>query len=146
VVIGIATGNGGVRDMSTALKGVRIIDLTREMVGSLGTALLGDLGAEVLRVEGMNNDTGHKQDLAEVRYSAKWNYWFDFIHRNKKNIGVNLKSEGGTEVIAKLAETSDVFATDMPEQILREMGTDYQSLSKINPRLVYADTPSPAGA
>lgn len=59
---------------------------------------------------------------------------------------VNLKSEGGTEVIAKLAETSDVFATDMPEQILREMGMDYQSLSKINPRLVYADTPSPAGA
>ncbi|CAJ1081567.1 succinate--hydroxymethylglutarate CoA-transferase isoform X1 [Xyrichtys novacula] len=117
------------------LEGVRVLDMTRVLAGPFATMILGDLGAEVIKVEkpGAGDDTrawGPPFVGAESVY-------FLSVNRNKKSIAIDLKHPRGVNVIHELAGVCDVLVENYLPGKLREMDLGYEQLSRVNPRLVY---------
>ena len=121
--------------MSSPLTGIRILDLSRVLAGPYCTMLLGDLGAEVIKVErpGAGDDTrawGPPFAAGETAY-------YLCANRNKKSITVNLKSVTGQEIIRRLACLSDVLVENFKVGELTDLGLGYAQLKLFNPRLIY---------
>ncbi|TWT05370.1 CoA transferase [Planococcus sp. CPCC 101016] len=121
--------------MTGALEGIRILDLSRVLAGPYCTMILGDLGAEVIKVEspGGSDETRKwgppfEQDVSAYYLSA---------NRNKKAITVDLKTEEGAAIIKKLAAESDVVVSNFKTGTMERFGLGYETLSQLNPRLVF---------
>ena len=121
--------------LSGALKHIRILDLSRVLAGPFCTMTLGDLGAEVIKVEapGGSDDTRKWGPPFKNEVSA----YYLCANRNKKSITVDLKSTEGVEIIKELVKNSDVIINNFKTGSMEKFGLDYETLSKINPRLVY---------
>lgn len=121
--------------MSGALKHIRILDLSRVLAGPFCTMTLGDLGAEVIKVEapGGSDDTRKWGPPFKNDVSA----YYLCANRNKKSITVDLKSAEGVEIIKELVKNSDVIINNFKTGTMEKFGLDYETLSKINPQLVY---------
>lgn len=117
------------------LEGFRILDLSRVLAGPYCTMLLGDLGAEVIKVErpGVGDDTRAWGPPFAEGESA----YYLCTNRNKKSITVNLKSPAGQEIIRQLARISDVLVENYKVGELAALGLGYEDLKQINPGLVY---------
>ncbi|KAF9193805.1 hypothetical protein BGZ51_002128 [Haplosporangium sp. Z 767] len=124
------------------LNGIQVLDLTRVLAGPYCTQLLGDLGAEVIKVENPNggDDTrawgppfAKNMDGSETESA-----YFLSVNRNKKSITVNFRSEAGKQLIYDLVKKVDVLVENYIPGKLAEMGLGYEHLSALNPRLVYA--------
>jgi crotonobetainyl-CoA:carnitine CoA-transferase CaiB-like acyl-CoA transferase len=117
---------------SQALARFRVIDMTQVRAGPTAARQLADWGADVIQVqmpESMRgDDTLGGQDGSDYQYT----------HRNKRSITLNLKEPEGIEVLKKLVETADVLLENFRPDVKHRLGIDYETLSKINPRLVYA--------
>lgn len=113
--------------MALPLEGVRILSMAEQLPGPYCSMLLGDLGAEVILLE--RPGTGDPARMAP--------HFLSVIGRNKKGITVNLKSEKGREICYKLAERCDVFLEGFRPGVLQRLGVDYQSINKVNPKIVY---------
>ena len=116
------------------LKGIRVLDLTRVLAGPFCAMLLGDMGAEVIKVEepGKGDDTRGWPPFAGGEST-----YFMSVNRNKKSITLNLKAPEGREILKKLAKKSDVLLENFRTGTMEKLGLGYATLSKINPRLVY---------
>jgi len=120
-----------------ALEGIRILDLSRLVPGAFCTMLLADLGAEVLKIEapdigefwGASGLSKGEEKRKEAAYYAP--------DRNKKSIILNLKSEAGREIFYRLSERADVVVEGFRPGVARRLGIDYQTISNLNPRIVY---------
>ena len=121
--------------LSSPLEGYRILDLSRVLAGPYCTMMLGDLGAEVIKVErpGAGDDTRAWGPPFVGGESA----YYLCTNRNKKSITVNLKSEKGREIIRQLAKSSDVVIENYKVGELTELGLGYENLRGLNPGLVY---------
>ena len=121
--------------MPQPLEGFRILDLSRVLAGPYCTMLLGDLGAEVIKVErpGVGDDTRAWGPPFADGESA----YYLCANRNKKSITVNLKLPAGQEIIRQLARISDVLVENYKVGELAVLGLGYQDLKQINPGLVY---------
>jgi len=121
--------------LSSPLEGHRILDLSRVLAGPYCTMMLGDLGAEVIKVErpGAGDDTRAWGPPFVGGESA----YYLCANRNKKSITVNLKSEKGREIIRQLAKSSDVLIENYKVGELTELGLGYENLRDLNPGLVY---------
>ena len=121
--------------LSAPLEGYRILDLSRVLAGPYCTMMLGDLGAEVIKVErpGAGDDTRAWGPPFVGGESA----YYLCANRNKKSITVNLKSEKGREIIRQLAKRSDVLIENYKVGELTELGLGYENLRDLNPGLVY---------
>jgi formyl-CoA transferase len=111
------------------LSGIRVIDLTRARSGPTAVRQLAEMGADVIKVEA--------RDDPDVEFGR---HGFDFqnLHRNKRSMTLNLKAEAGVAVLKKLAERSDVLVENFRPDVKHRLGVDYDALSKVNPRLIYA--------
>ena len=118
-----------------ALKGIRVLDFTRMLAGPLCTALLADIGADVIKIE--NPDGGDDARQFFPRKGDESTY-FMLLNRGKKSLTVDLKSEKGLGLIESLIEKSDVLVENFRPGTAKRLGIDYERLSSINPRLVYA--------
>jgi crotonobetainyl-CoA:carnitine CoA-transferase CaiB-like acyl-CoA transferase len=121
--------------MALPLDGVKVIDLTNVLAGPFCTMTMSDMGAEVLKVE--NFPEG---DLSR-RLSPKINdesYCFAMVNRNKRSIGLDLKSPRGKEVFMKLAAGADVILENMRPDAKFHMGVDYEAVKKVNDKIIYA--------
>jgi crotonobetainyl-CoA:carnitine CoA-transferase CaiB-like acyl-CoA transferase len=116
------------------LKDVRVLDLTRVLAGPYCAMLLGDMGAEVIKVEepGKGDDT-----RGWPPFSGGESTYFMSVNRNKKSITLNLKAPEGREILKKLAKKSDVLLENFRTGTMEKLGLGYATLSKLNPRLVY---------
>jgi crotonobetainyl-CoA:carnitine CoA-transferase CaiB-like acyl-CoA transferase len=116
------------------LKGVRVLDLTRVLAGPYCAMLLGDMGAEVIKVEepGKGDDTRGWPPFAGGEST-----YFMSVNRNKKSITLNLKAPEGRELLEKLAKKSDVLLENFRTGTMEKLGLGYARLGKLNPRLVY---------
>jgi crotonobetainyl-CoA:carnitine CoA-transferase CaiB-like acyl-CoA transferase len=125
--------------VATALQGIRVIDLTVWFQGPVAAQHLADFGAEVIKVERpQGGDQGRGVRSIKALPVGDWNQYFLVINRNKKSMALDLKKPGGREIMYRLVEKSDVFLSNLSTQLLTSWELDYEKLSSINPRLVYA--------
>ena len=113
--------------MPGALDGIRIVDLSIQIPGPYGSMILGDLGAEVIKIE--QPGVG---DFARLLPSL-----FNGINRNKKSMIVDLKSPQGRAIVHKLAEDADIVLEGFRPGVAQKLGIDYAILKRINPRIIY---------
>ena len=121
--------------MALPLEGVRVLDLTTVMAGPYCTMVLGDMGAEVIKVENF------PEGDASRRFDPKVNgesYCFAVLNRNKKSIGLNMKDPRGKEAFLKLAAKADIITENFRPGVVKKLGIDYDAISKINPGVIYA--------
>jgi formyl-CoA transferase/CoA:oxalate CoA-transferase len=125
----------GARPPAGVLSGIRVLDLTRNIAGPYCAMILGDLGAEVVKVE----RPGGGDDVRDWRPPA-WNgisTTFLAFNRNKKSVAVDLDLDDGREVILRLARRSDVLLESFRRGSLARRGLDYERVAADNPRIVY---------
>ncbi|NXD83505.1 SUCHY transferase, partial [Halcyon senegalensis] len=117
------------------LDGVKVLDLTRVLAGPFATMNLGDLGAEVIKVErpGAGDDTR----AWGPPFAGTESVYFLSVNRNKKSVAINMKSPKGAKLIRELAAVSDVFVENYVPGKLSEMGLGYEDIRKIAPHIVY---------
>ncbi len=117
------------------LKGVRVIDCSRVLAGPYATMVLGDMGADVIKVErpGSGDDTR----AWGPPFAAGESAYYLSINRNKRSITLNLKSEEGKSILRKLVADADVLVENFKAGDFDRMGIGYEALRKINPGLVY---------
>lgn len=120
---------------SDALSNVKVLDLTRILAGPYCTQILGDLGADIVKVE--NPKTGDDTRNWGPPFVGNTSCYFLSINRNKKSICVDLKSYEGREIIKQLANQSDVLVENYLPGKLEKFGLGYEDLKKINPQLIY---------
>jgi formyl-CoA transferase len=128
--------------MVQALEGIRVVDLTRALAGPFCAMMLGDLGADVIKVErpGRGDDSrGWGPPFVGEPYGPYpgESAYFIATNRNKRSITVNLKSPAGQKIVRELAQNSDVFIENFRTGVLDKMGLGYEDLRAVNPRLVY---------
>jgi crotonobetainyl-CoA:carnitine CoA-transferase CaiB-like acyl-CoA transferase len=127
--------------MDAPLKGIRVIDWTIWQQGPVATAMLADLGAEVIKLEERESGDPGRWILAVAGSStAKGtrNFYFEANNRHKKSLALDLKKPQAREIVYKLAAKSDVFVQNFRKGVAARLGLDYQALSSHNPRLIYA--------
>ena len=119
------------------LAGVRVLDLSQFEAGPTCTEVLAQLGAEVVKVE---NPRGGEPGriLGTGPKPGADAYYFMIYNANKKSVTANLKSPAGVELVKKMAAKADVFIENMAPGTIEKLGLGYDELSKINPRLIYA--------
>ncbi len=127
--------------MSMALEGIKIIDLTRLAPGPYCTMILADLGADVIKVEEPGPPTGRRAEQAgqapEMPRTIERDMPYNALNRNKRSIGLNLKNEDARKVFYKMAENADVLVEEFRPGVTKRLGIDYDTLSRINPRIIY---------
>ena len=121
------------RKMSKVLEGIRVLDFGRYIAGPFCATLLGDMGAEVIRIEKVNG--------SEDRYLSPINEngdgaMFMQMGRNKKSVTLNPMKPEGREIVKKLVATADVVVANLPPDTLKTMGLDYESLTEIKPDII----------
>jgi formyl-CoA transferase len=117
------------------LSGFRILDLTTVLFGPFGAQTLGDWGAEVIKVEGLGGDMWRSSGIFRNRGMSGQ---FMAANRNKRSIAIDLKSEGGKEVLRRLIPTVDALVSNVRPAGLARLGFSYETCRALNPRMVYA--------
>ncbi|MCF6224487.1 MAG: CoA transferase [Flavobacteriaceae bacterium] len=124
--------------MKHALEGVKVLDFSQLLQGPYATQMLGDLGADVIKIE--RNSTG---DI--YRGMTFFNQWiagdespcFMAWNRNKRSIAIDMKSEKGKEIIMKMAKEADIIVENFRPGVMARLGYGYKDIKKINPSIIY---------
>jgi crotonobetainyl-CoA:carnitine CoA-transferase CaiB-like acyl-CoA transferase len=129
--------------MTGALSGLKVLDLSRILAGPTCTQLLGDMGADVVKIENPRSDGDDTRawgppycvdpEGAQTDLSA----YFNCANRNKRSVAADLSSDAGQVLITRLARQADIVVENFKPGGLAKYGLDYTSLSKVNPQLVY---------
>ncbi|TID25191.1 Protein arginine N-methyltransferase 1 [Venturia nashicola] len=127
------------------LSGIRVLDMTRVLAGPYCTQILGDLGAEVIKIEHpVRGDDTRAWGPPYASYNTSdhegpgESAYFLSVNRNKKSVGLSFAHPAGVEILHKLAKDCDVLVENYLPGALKKYGMDYKTLSEINPSLVYA--------
>lgn len=127
--------------MPGPLDGVTVLDLTRLAPGPYCTMILGDLGADVIRIHNPAPPEGRRAEQAGAAPDRPLIEWrgkeHDALDRNKRSIGLNLKDERAREVFYALAQNADVVVEEMRPGVVERLGVDYATLRELNKRIVY---------
>ena len=112
------------------LSGIRVVEFTHMVMGPTCGMVLGDLGAEVIKVEPLAGDSTRKLLGSGAGF-------YPLFNRNKKSIAVDMKSAKGHEVVLKLIATADIVSENFKTETMQKLGLDYAALSKLDERLIY---------
>src|SRR5690349_21635988 len=122
------------RSPAGALAGLRVLDLSRVLAGPVCTMMLGDHGADVIKVEPPGGDETRTWGPPFV--DGESTYYLG-INRNRRGIALDLRTPEGQAIVRRLAQTSDVLLQNFKLGTMERWGLDYPELSRLNPRLVY---------
>jgi len=121
------------------LEGIRILDWTQWQMGTVATAMMADLGANVIHIENrVNGDAGRWLNVPDWNVSHGKNAYFEVNNRGKKSITVDLQKDKGKEVIYRLTKNSDVFVHNFRQGVPERLKVDYDTLCQYNPKIIYA--------
>ena len=115
---------------SLPLEGISVVEFTHMVMGPTCGMILGDLGAEVIKVEPLAGDNTRK-------LLGSGSGFFPMFNRNKKSIAVDVKHPAGKEIVLKLLGSADVFSENFKSGTMEKLGFGYEALSKLNPALIY---------
>lgn len=121
--------------MKMPLAGIKVVDLTRILSGPFCTMMLGDMGADVIKIEGPR-DGDPIRKIGVIVNDLSW--YFASFNRNKRSVTLDLRSDEGKQTFARLLEKADVLVENFKPGVLNEMGFDEARLEQINPRLIVA--------
>ena len=116
------------------LNNIRVLDFGRYIAGPYCGALLGDLGAEVIRIERLNGS--EDRYIHPLKEDGGEGAMFMQMNRNKKGMTLNPTKEGASDIVEKLIKSADVVIANLPPQTLKRMGIDYETISKYNPGII----------
>lgn len=124
------------------LSGIKVLDLTKLAPGPFCTMILGDLGADIIKIEEPGPPTGRRAQQAGAAgtqgpVTSFSGSPYNALNRNKKSIGLNLKSGPGKEIYYRLAQRADIVVEEYRPGVAKRLGIDYETLSARNPRLIY---------
>ena len=117
-----------------ALEGIKVIDLSKWLPGQYCGMVLGDFGADVIKIDDIAGDST-RQFIPQKEKDMS--YWHLALNRNKKGIAIDLRTEAGKDILRKLMLTADVVLEGFRPGFMAKLGLDYATISKENPRLVY---------
>jgi len=120
-------------DWGGPLEGLRVLDLTRVLAGPYATQSLGDLGAEILKIEPPAGDDTRRFPP----FVGGESHYFLALNRDKKSVVIDLKREEGKDLLRRLAARCDVLVENYRPGVMDRLGLGYEALSAVNPRLVY---------
>jgi len=124
-------------DDSAPLSGIKVVDQTQALAGPYTTMILGDLGAEVVKIE--KPGVGDNSRQWAPPYIGDQSCYYLAVNRNKRGIALDIRAESGIKFMRRLVKEADLFLTNLrTTEALQRYGIDYESLRAINPRLVYA--------
>ncbi|GIW44189.1 MAG: CoA transferase [Candidatus Binatia bacterium] len=126
--------------MPMPLEGIRVIDWTIWQQGPVASVMLGDLGAEVIKIEQRESgDPGRGiLKMSGIDLSDRPNFYFEANNRNKLGMAIDLKKPEGREIVYRLVEKADVFVQNFRLGVAERLGLGYEDLAQRNPRLIYA--------
>lgn len=122
--------------MAGPLEGVVVADFTQLMQGPFATQILGDMGADIIKIEPPTGDWSRHFSLLGL-YKDQESVSFLSFNRNKRSLAVNLKNEDGLEAVKRIIEKADVVVENFRPGVMERLGLGYETLKEINPRLVY---------
>ena len=117
------------------LSGIRVLDFGRFIAGPYCAALLGDLGADVIRIE--RTEGGEDRWIPHVTPAGEGGLYLQ-MNRNKRGLTLDPTSDAGREIVRRLVQVADVVVANLPPATLRQWGLDYATLQALNPRIVLA--------
>ena len=115
-------------------EGIRVVEFTHMVMGPTCGMVLADLGAEVIKVEPIGH--GHEGDNTRKLLGSGAGF-YPLFNRNKKSLALDLKTPEGKEAVLRLIATADIVSENFKPGTMKKLGLDYESLKKINPRLIY---------
>jgi crotonobetainyl-CoA:carnitine CoA-transferase CaiB-like acyl-CoA transferase len=126
--------------MGGPLEGIKVVELTNFQQGPVAGMRLGDLGAELIKVEPPGGDAarGMMRIIGADTGLKGRNFYFESCNRNKRSIVLDLNIEKAKDIFFELIRLADVFVTNLSISAPKRLGIDYEALSAINPRLIYA--------
>lgn len=120
------------------LSGIRVLDLTQVQLGPCATQVLGDFGAEIVKVERPGSGDLSRSTDPFVAEPGGQSAYFMALNRNKRSLAIDLGSEEGREIVLELVRKADVLVHNFRPGVVDRLGLDYASLQQVNPRLIYA--------
>jgi len=120
---------------SRPLAGVRVLDLTQFLSGPYATLILGDLGAEIIKVEPPQGDATRS---IPPNFVGTDSAYYLSINRNKRSVAIDLKKPSGRELVLRLAKASDIVIENYRPGVIDRLGLEYRELSKTNPAIIWA--------
>src|ERR1700712_211216 len=120
--------------MQGALQGMRILDMTSVVMGPLCTQLLGDFGADVVKIESPEGDTTRR--VGPMR-SPLMGWVYMNLNRNKRSLVLDLKQPSARDALLQLARSADVLVASVRPAAMARLGLTYETLARENPRLVW---------
>lgn len=124
----------GAGDNGSPLSQIRVLDITEFLAGPFGTQILGDLGAEVIKIESAQGDSSRH---VPPNFVAGSSTYYTCINRNKHSLVVDLKTPEGIEIVRCLADRCDVLVENRRPGVLARLGLSYEALSRTNPGLIW---------
>jgi crotonobetainyl-CoA:carnitine CoA-transferase CaiB-like acyl-CoA transferase len=118
------------------LSGIRVLDCSIAMAGPFAAQRLGDMGADVIKVEPTTGEWQRHVAAGGAR-GNQINVSFLSLNRNKRSLAVDLKTDEGKALLLEMVKTADVFLQNYRPGVAQRLGVDYETLSRINPRLIY---------
>jgi crotonobetainyl-CoA:carnitine CoA-transferase CaiB-like acyl-CoA transferase len=116
------------------LAGIKVVDLTRYLAGPFCTQILGDYGAEIFKIEPVENPRGELGDSGDGKRTDS--YFFLSTNRSKKSIRVAIKEPAGREILMRLIDGADVVVDNFRPGVMKALGLDYETLARRNPRII----------
>jgi len=128
--------------MHQPLEGIRVLELGMFHAGPAGAAILGDLGAEVIKIEqpGLGDPIRRLAFVGHVHLQLPdgGSVWHEGANRSKKSVTIDLNKDKGKEIVYRLAAKSDVFLTSIRRSAVNKLQMNYETISKVNPKIIYA--------
>jgi crotonobetainyl-CoA:carnitine CoA-transferase CaiB-like acyl-CoA transferase len=137
---GAPSWEGGFKMTAGPLEGVKVVEITMFQQGPVAGMRLGDLGADVIKIEAKTGDPGRgfMKIIGAMTGLKGWNYYFEHHNRNKRSVVLDLKNKKGMDILLKLIDSADVFLNNMSIEAPMKLGIGPEALLARNPRLIYA--------
>jgi crotonobetainyl-CoA:carnitine CoA-transferase CaiB-like acyl-CoA transferase len=125
--------------MSLPLEGITVLDFSRFLPAASGTMMLGDMGANIIRIETPLPEEKHLSKLmvSVKEESEEKRLAYDCRFRNKKSITINLKDKRSKDIFVKLLEKTDIIVSDFLASVAKKLGVDYETVKRIKPDIIY---------
>ena len=130
--------------MAGILEGLKVLEMGHVVAAPAASVMLADWGADVIKLEPLTGDMARgigaaitPEEKARAQEEGNIRYYFQFLNRGKKSIALNLKEEAGKAILGKLICWADIFMSNYETSTLHKLGADYDSLNRINPRIIY---------